>query len=82
MGLYLNPGNEGFFESVSSKIYVDKTELIQYTNQVFRTKQKFLCVSRPRRFGKSIPYLTSLKELDVYIYTFNWFVKFLYMSIL
>ena len=51
MGLYLNPGNEGFFESVSSQIYVDKTELIQYTNQVFRTKQKFLCVSRPRRFG-------------------------------
>ena len=50
MGLYLNPGNEGFFESVSSQIYVDKTELIQYTNQVFRTKQKFLCVSRPRRF--------------------------------
>lgn len=28
MGLYLNPGNEGFFESVSSQIYVDKTELI------------------------------------------------------
>ena len=54
MGLYLNPGNEEFFESVSSQIYVDKTELIQYTNQVFRTKQKFLCVSRPRRFGKSM----------------------------
>lgn len=54
MGLYLNPGNEGFFESVSSQIYVDKTELIQYTNQVFRTKQKFFCVSRPRRFGKSM----------------------------
>lgn len=54
MGLYLNPGNEGFFESVSSQIYVDKTELIQYTNQVFRAKQKFLCVSRPRRFGKSM----------------------------
>ena len=54
MGLYLNPGNEGFFESVSSQIYVDKTELIQYTNQVFRTKQKFLCGSRPRRFGKSM----------------------------
>ena len=45
MGLYLNPGNEGFFESVSSQIYVDKTELIQYTNQVFRTKQKFLSES-------------------------------------
>ena len=24
MGIYLNPGNEGFLEAVSSKIYVDK----------------------------------------------------------
>lgn len=54
MGLYLNPGNDGFYESISSEIYVDKTSLIQYTNQVFRTKQKFICVSRPRRFGKSM----------------------------
>ena len=54
MGLYLNPGSDGFLESVSSEIYVDKTGLIQYTNQVFRTKQKFICVSRPRRFGKSM----------------------------
>lgn len=54
MGLYLNPGNDGFYESISSEIYVDKTNLIQYTNQVFRTKQKFICVSRPRRFGKSM----------------------------
>lgn len=54
MGLYLNPGSDGFFESISSEIYVDKTGLIQYTNQVFRTRQKFICVSRPRRFGKSM----------------------------
>ena len=54
MGLYLNPGNDGFFESVSSEIYIDKTGLIRYTNRVFRTRQKFICVSRPRRFGKSM----------------------------
>lgn len=25
MGIYLNPGNKGFCESINSKIYVDKT---------------------------------------------------------
>ena len=32
---------------------MDKTELIQYTNRVFNTMQQNVCVSRPRRFGKS-----------------------------
>lgn len=54
MGSYLNPGTEGFCESISSEIYEDKTELISYTNKVLKTKQKFVCVSRPRRFGKSM----------------------------
>ncbi len=54
MGIYLNPGNEGVQESVCSEIYVDKTGLIKYTNKYLNTKQKFLCVSRPRRFGKSM----------------------------
>ena len=53
MGLYLNPGNEGFFESVSSQIYVDKTELIEFTNSLIGTTENFICNSRPRRFGKS-----------------------------
>ena len=54
MGIYLNPGNESFQESIESEIYVDKTELIAYTNRVLKTRQKFVCVSRPRRFGKSM----------------------------
>ncbi len=54
MGLYLNPGNYGFAESLRSEIYVDKTGLLQYTNRMINTKQKFICVSRPRRFGKSM----------------------------
>lgn len=54
MGIYLNPDNDKFFEAVNSEIYVDKSELIRYTNSVLRTKQKYLCVSRPRRFGKSV----------------------------
>lgn len=54
MGIYLNPGSKGFLESLNSKIYVDKTALIEKTNAVLNTRQKFLCVSRPRRFGKSM----------------------------
>ena len=54
MGIYLNPGNSGFQESLNSEIYVDKTELISYTNSVLHTRQKYICVSRPRRFGKSM----------------------------
>lgn len=38
MGIYLNPGNEGFATAVRSKIYVDKTELIAFTNEVFATE--------------------------------------------
>ena len=54
MGIYLNPGNEQFLEAINSKIYVDKSELIAYTNEVFGTENKCICVSRPRRFGKSM----------------------------
>jgi len=54
MGIYLNPGNKGFWESIRSEIYVDKTGLIAHTNNYMNTRQKFICVSRPRRFGKSM----------------------------
>ena len=54
MGSYLNPGSKGFMESLNSEIYVDKTLLIEKTNAVLNTRQKFMCVSRPRRFGKSM----------------------------
>lgn len=54
MGIYLNPSNDKFKEALNSEIYVDKSELIQYTNKLIHTTQKYLCISRPRRFGKSI----------------------------
>ena len=53
MGIYLNPGNYGFKEAVNSEIYVDKSLLIEYTNRIINTNMKNICVSRPRRFGKS-----------------------------
>ena len=54
MGIYLNPGTIEFQESLNSEIYIDKTGLIDKTNALLRTKQKFICISRPRRFGKSM----------------------------
>lgn len=54
MGIYLNPGNDAFRETLNSEIYVDKSGLIAFTNRVAMTEQKYLCVSRPRRFGKSV----------------------------
>ncbi len=54
MGIYLNPENDSFWKAVRSEIYVDKTELIIYTNKYLNTEQQYICVSRPRRFGKSM----------------------------
>ncbi len=54
MGIHWNPNNELFKSAVNSEIYVDKTMLIDFTNHVLETEQKEICVSRPRRFGKSI----------------------------
>lgn len=54
MGIYLNPQGVDFQEALNSEIYIDKSALIEYTNKVLRTKQKYICVSRPRRFGKSM----------------------------
>ena len=54
MGIYLNPDHTDFHIVLNTQIYVDKTELIAHTNQIINTEQRFICVSRPRRFGKSI----------------------------
>lgn len=54
MGRFLNPDNSAFQNAVNSKIYIDKTGLLEYINSVMDTTEKYICNSRPRRFGKSI----------------------------
>ena len=54
MGMMFDPGNEMFGMALKSKIYVDKTGLMAVTNELLRTENRFLCISRPRRFGKSM----------------------------
>ena len=53
MGIYLNPGNVNFKEIVSADIYVDKTMMIDVTNRFIDKGKKYVCFSRPRRFGKT-----------------------------
>lgn len=54
MGIYLNPGNENFREIAGKTIYVDKTMMIHETNCYIDKGNKYICISRPRRFGKTI----------------------------
>lgn len=53
MGRYLNVGNDGF-RAVRKSHYVDKTGMISFINGTLGTLNRLTCVSRARRFGKSI----------------------------
>ena len=54
MGTYLNPGKDSYQMAVNSMIFVDKTEMIQFLNSTVNTQQRYISVSRPRRFGKTM----------------------------
>ena len=53
MGKYINIGNAGF-QRVRNSEYVDKSGLIAIVNDTLFTEKSFTCVSRSRRFGKSM----------------------------
>ena len=53
MGIYINIGNAGF-QSARNSEYVDKSPLIGVINRSLFTERRFSCVSRCRRFGKSM----------------------------
>ena len=55
MGIYLNQGNALLYNSKTySEIYIDKSMMIDALNAKLFGEDKFVCVSRPRRFGKSM----------------------------
>ena len=54
MGKYVNPGNGAFAIVASDESYVDKSGLIEFTNNRIGKMRPLICFSRPRRFGKSI----------------------------
>lgn len=53
MGTYINTGNEAFRKARNGE-YVDKSGLISVVNRSLDTEYQFSCVSRCRRFGKSM----------------------------
>ena len=53
MGIYINKGNEGF-RRIRNSEYVDKSGLIAIVNKTLFTRQCFSCVTRSRRFGKTM----------------------------
>ena len=54
MGTYLNPGSGRYEIALHGEIYVDKSQMISYLNSIISTPQRFISVSRPRRFGKTM----------------------------
>ena len=53
MGIYINTGNAGF-QSARNSEYVDKSGLIKVVNSTLGSEHRFSCVTRCRRFGKSM----------------------------
>lgn len=53
MGIYINVGNAGF-QSARNGEYVDKSGLIALINKTLFSERRFSCVTRCRRFGKSM----------------------------
>ena len=62
MGIYFNPDSQAFQRRLRNRIFVDKSELIKFTNDRLMSDDGYICVSRPRRFGKS----TTLDMLAAY----------------
>ena len=59
MGKYLNPNNNSYNKFYNGRIkndrvFVDKSLVIEKINCLFNGEDKYLCVSRPRRFGKTL----------------------------
>ncbi len=52
--IYLNPGKAPYEEAIRSEVFIDKTDMILFLNTRVGTKQKYVSVSRPRRFGKTM----------------------------
>ena len=54
MGDYLNPSSPRYEKLKKSKVFVDKTDIFEILNENLGKEKCFFCLSRPRRFGKSV----------------------------
>jgi hypothetical protein len=53
MGIYINIGNSGFQSALNGE-YIDKSGLISVVNSTLFSERRFSCITRCRRFGKSL----------------------------
>ncbi|MGL6104797.1 AAA family ATPase [Romboutsia sp.] len=55
MTIYLNTNKclENYKILNRSKYFVDKSSIIEKINELIGTTDRYLCITRPRRFGKS-----------------------------
>ncbi|NMM64303.1 AAA family ATPase [Clostridium sp. P21] len=55
MSLYLNTNKpfENYKRLLNTDYFVDKSNIIEKTNKVINTANSYICITRPRRFGKS-----------------------------
>ena len=54
MGIFVNPNNMAMQMDMNTSIYVDKSMIIAEFNKLINSSNRFVCISRPRRFGKSM----------------------------
>lgn len=54
MGTYLNPDSGNFARAINAEIYVDKTRMLSVLNDIIKSGNNYICVSRARRFGKTM----------------------------
>jgi len=53
MSQFIDYGNSDF-RSVKNSNFIDKSGLLDILNKNMDTENRFICISRPRRFGKSV----------------------------
>jgi len=54
VGIYVNPDNANFQQCLQQDIYVDKSMIIECINKYINTEDRFINISMPLRFGKSM----------------------------
>ncbi len=62
MAMYLNQSSDRFKKYLKNKIFVDKSLIIKECNDLLGSEDSFMCVTRPRRFGKTM----ALSMLNAY----------------
>ena len=62
MALYLNSDNSKLKKYMKSEIFIDKSMIIKECNKLFGSENAYMCITRPRRFGKTM----TLSMLNAY----------------